>query len=63
MNEPEWIFPFNGMELGDSFFIPTLRAAPLIYTAIEESKKAKIRVKAHPAVKDGVMGIRIWRVD
>lgn len=62
MNEPEWIFPFNGMGFGDSFFIPTLRAAPLIYAVTEEAKKARVRIKAYPAVKDGIMGVRVWCV-
>jgi len=30
--EPEWILPFEAMKVGDSFFIPTLRPAELIYS-------------------------------
>ena len=42
-NDPEWLFPFEMMEVGDSFFIPTLKNAPLIYernnTMKEEERK------------------------
>jgi len=59
--EPEWIFPFDGMRVGDSFFIPTLRPAKLIYTITETSKRAKIRVKCYPTREDGYLGVRVWR--
>jgi hypothetical protein len=62
-NEPEWLFPFDGMEVGDSFFIPTLKSSEVIYSAVEASKKHKLRVKAFAAMKDGIMGVRVWRVN
>ena len=33
-DEPEWIFPFEAMEVGQSFFVPTLKPSPMLY-AIE----------------------------
>ena len=62
-SEPEWLFPFDGMEVGDSFFIPTLKSSEVIYSAVEASKKHKLRVKAFAAMKDGIMGVRVWRVN
>lgn len=59
--EPEWLFPFEGMAVGDSFFIPTLRPAELIYSIDCGSKRAGIRVKAYSAHKDGQLGVRVWR--
>lgn len=61
-NEPEWLFPFDGMEVGDSFFIPTLKSSEVVYSAVESAKKHKLRVKAFAAMKDGIMGVRVWRV-
>jgi hypothetical protein len=60
--EPEWVFPFEIMEVGDSFFIPTLRFAELIYAIDCGSKRAGIKVKSYVAVKDKHVGIRTWRI-
>ena len=60
--EPEWIFPFQGMDVGDSFFIPTVRPAGLIYIVDTRAKAYGIKVKAYAASKDGHLGVRVWRV-
>jgi hypothetical protein len=60
--EPEWIFPFDGMEVGDSFFIPTLRFAEMIYAIDCGSKRAGIKVKSYIATKDNHIGVRTWRI-
>jgi len=60
--EPEWVFPFEGMDVGDSFFIPTLRFAELIYALDCGAKRAKIRVKSYVSTKDGCIGVRTWRI-
>jgi ethanolamine utilization microcompartment shell protein EutL len=60
--EPEWIFPFDGMNVGDSFFIPTLRPAEMIFVIDNRAKAARVKVKAFPSSKDGRLGIRVWRV-
>ena len=60
--EPEWIFPFNSMEVGDSFFIPTLRFAEMIYAIDCGSKRAGIKVKSYIATKDNHLGVRTWRI-
>jgi len=59
--EPEWIFPFQGMNIGDSVFIPTLRPSELIYNADTIAKEEGIRVKAY-VVHEKFLGVRIWRV-
>lgn len=59
--EPEWVFPFQGMAVGDSFFIPTVRPAAMIYTIDTRAKEAKMRVKAYTTIKDGYLGVRVWR--
>jgi hypothetical protein len=60
--EPEWVFPYQGMEIGDSFFMPTVRPAYAHYIIDLTSKKVGIRVKTYTMVDDGVLGVRAWRV-
>jgi hypothetical protein len=60
--EPEWVFPFEVMEVGESFFIPTLRFAEMIYALDSGSKRAGIKVKSYITSKDGHVGVRTWRV-
>lgn len=60
--EPEWIFPFQGMDVGDSFFIPTVRPAALIYIVDSRAKAYGIKVKAFVMSKEGHLGVRVWRV-
>jgi len=60
--EPEWIFPYDYMPVGESFFIPTLRPAQMIYAADNAAKKSRIRVKIYTTEKEGHLGVRVWRV-
>jgi hypothetical protein len=60
--EPEWVFPFEVMEVGESFFIPTLRFAEMIYAIDSGSKRAGIKVKSYITSKDGHIGVRTWRI-
>lgn len=60
--EPEWIFPFEGMEVGDSFFIPTLKIPEMLYVVDCRAKVAKVKVKAYASSKEGHLGVRVWRV-
>ena len=62
LEEPEWLCPFDFMQVGDSFFVPTLKPAEMIYKVDTSAKKAKIRVKVYPSAKDGCLGVRVWRV-
>jgi len=61
VEEPPWLFPFDGMAVGDSFFIPTLSPAKMIYTVDTRAKEAKVRIRAYTASKDGILGVRVWR--
>jgi len=60
--EPEWIFPFEAMSVGDSFFVPTLKPSPIIYAIETGAKRAKVSVKAYVTEKDGCLGVRVWRL-
>jgi len=60
--EPDWVFPFEVMEVGDSFFVPTLRFAEMIYSIDSGSKRAGIRVKSYIVVKEDHIGVRTWRI-
>ena len=61
-NEPEWLFPFDYMRVGDSFFIPTLRPAKMIYTLDAAAKASKVRIKSFVTAYNGYLGVRVWRV-
>jgi hypothetical protein len=50
------------MSVGDSFFIPTLRPAEMIYSIDSEAKRAGIKMKSYVVVKDDHLGVRSWRV-
>jgi hypothetical protein len=52
-----------GMEVGDSFFIPTMKSGEIIYSAMEAGKEFGIRTKAYATMKEGIMGVRVWRVN
>jgi len=61
--EPEWVFPFDGMRVGESFFIPTLEPAQMLYVIDTRAKAAKVRIRAFVSQKDGCLGVRAWRLD
>ena len=50
------------MEVGDSFFIPTIRPAEMLYVVDVRAKQYKIKIKAYVSSKDDHFGIRVWRV-
>jgi hypothetical protein len=56
------MLPFDSMEVGDSFFIPTLRPAETIYLIDTRAKECKVRVKSYATVKEGYLGVRTWRM-
>jgi hypothetical protein len=60
--EPDWVFPFEVMEVGDSFFVPTLRFAEMIYALDSGAKRAGIKVKSYIVAKDDHIGVRTWRI-
>jgi hypothetical protein len=60
--EPEWVFPFHAMEIGDSFFIPTMKPAYFCYVIDTTAKKVGIKVKVYAASKDNALGVRAWRI-
>lgn len=60
--EPEWTFPYSGMEIGDSFFIPTMKPAYMYYVIDSTSKRHGITMKVFTVTEKGVLGVRAWRV-
>ena len=61
-DEPEWNFPLEWMQVGESFFIPTLKPSSMIYAIDSGAKRAKVKVKIFQTMKDDVMGVIVWRV-
>lgn len=62
IQEPIWIFPFEGMNVGDSFFIPTLQPAQMLYIIDTRAKAAGVRVRSFVTVNKDCMGVRVWRI-
>jgi len=50
------------MEVGDSFFVPTLCFAEMIVAMENGAKREGIRVKCYVTSKDKHIGVRAWRV-
>jgi hypothetical protein len=50
------------MEVGDSFFIPTMKPAYMTYAIENGAKRASTKVKVYTTTKDGVLGVRTWRI-
>lgn len=61
-DEVEWVFPFEGLSIGESFFIPTLKTAQMIYAIESGAKRVGIKVKAFTTTKDNHLGVRVWRI-
>jgi hypothetical protein len=61
-SEPEWLFPFQFMAVGESFFIPTMQTAPMMYKVTEAAKRVGIKVKVYVTTKEGHLGVRVWRI-
>jgi hypothetical protein len=62
LSEPEWIFPYHIMGIGDSFFIPTMRPSKMTYAVEITAKRAGVSVKCFPTTKDKILGVRVWRI-
>jgi hypothetical protein len=62
IEEPEFLLPFEWMQTGDSFFIPTLKPAQMLYIIDLRAKAAKMKVKAYTSTADGVLGVRVWKL-
>lgn len=62
LDEPVWDLPFEGMDVGDSFFIPTMKPAYMTYVIDTRAKKAGYKVKIFTVTEKGILGVRAWRV-
>jgi len=59
-NEPVWLFPFDYMELGQSFFIPTMNPDRIIAVAYSRAKLSKVKIIAKRDITEGILGVRVW---
>ena len=50
------------MGVGDSFFVPTLKPADMIYAINSGARRVGIKVKCYVTLKDDHLGVRAWRV-
>lgn len=61
-SEPEWLLPFEGLAIGESFFVPTLQPSKMLYIVTERAKRVGMKVKIYVTSNEGCMGIRVWRI-
>lgn len=61
-DEPEWVFPYEYMEVGESFFMPTVRPAYAHYVIDKTSKKSGVVMKTYTVREENILGVRSWRV-
>lgn len=62
MEEPAWRFPFIGMGVGDSFFIPTNAVEAMMYKLRTAAAEFGIGVIVKARVEDDIVGVRVWRL-
>jgi hypothetical protein len=60
--EPVWLFPFEYLSEGDSFFIPTLNQDEMVSIVMDRAKAAGVKIRAYPTTHDKIIGIRVWRL-
>jgi hypothetical protein len=59
-NEPIWLLPFELMEAGQSFFIPTMHPDRIIAVMYSRAKLSKVKIIAKRDITDEIMGVRVW---
>ena len=60
--EPVWLFPFEGMDIGESFFVPTVKPAAMVTVVLERARAAKCRVRVMTVSYEGYLGVRVWKI-
>jgi hypothetical protein len=60
--DPEWHFPLAGMNVGDSFFVPTNNTEAMTYKVKNESKLCGMKITVRTRVEEEILGIRVWRI-
>jgi len=50
------------MEIGDSFFMPTMRPAYAHYIIDKTAKKSGVVMKTYTVREENILGVRAWRV-
>lgn len=56
-------YPWEQMDIGDSFFVPEPDAGAVRSAASAARKRLSTRYKCSKRVEDGVAGIRVWRIE
>jgi hypothetical protein len=51
------------MEVGQSFFVPTLKPSPMLYAIESGAKRTGVKIRAFITMKDGCLGVRAWRIN
>ena len=54
--------PIEYLEVKDSVFIPTLKATELRLILRRIAKEIEISIEMQNAIKDGYLGLMVWRI-
>lgn len=55
-------FPYNTMEIGDSFFLPNRETRDIRTYINKAAKRNSIECWCAKDTKEGISGVRVWRV-
>lgn len=55
-------YPWRGMEVGDSFFIPEAKQTSVSSCAASATRSLGIKLATRSVTENGVAGVRVWRI-
>lgn len=58
---PRHKYPFMELNIGESFFIPNVKAKQISGTAAQYARRNNVKLLVRTWTKDGVEGARVWR--
>ena len=58
-----WKYPFDQMEVGDSFFVPNKESTQMSALCKRASKRLEARFVTAKAEAGDAKGVRVWRVE
>jgi hypothetical protein len=59
---PRSRYPLRDMEIGDSIFIPSKTSLGFSGYVASAGKQTGFKFSTRKAIKDGVTGLRVWRI-
>jgi len=60
--KPTICYPFEHMEVGDSFFVPVYDVKEILEEIGAVAAALQVQVKIKSGIEHGLYGVRVWRV-